>query len=241
MYILDSLSCHISFFYKEERIATLNKVVKSINDIASIKNKDVFVHSNQYFELEEAKVVFHDLENKHPYTLSHLHRNLVKSQADLYDAFMYLEDDILFTDNNFLYWNQYFRYLKDNNFDLGYLRIETNNGSEYVTDLLAGEKNRGRVTIKEDRYIVFDRKYWGFWLYDKDYFKKFIETPNFLNSSYSDIMREEAARGFINNHRALIPEINNLPHEGCKVYHLSNNYVNDTNSLHAKVLYNDSF
>jgi hypothetical protein len=241
MHVLDSLSCHISFFYKEERLSTLSRVVKGIIDIDSVKNKDIFIHSNEFFELEGANTIVHNLEGKHPYVLSWLHRDLLKTQENSYDAFMYLEDDILFTNNNFLYWNEYFRHLKNNNFDLGYLRIETSNGREYVTDLLAGEHNKGRVSLKDNRYIIFDRKYWGFWLYDKDTFREFVNTPNFLNSSYSDIMREEAARGFINNRSALIPEINNEPHEGCKVYHLSNNYVDDVNSHHAKVLYKDSF
>ena len=129
--------CH---HYSEERLEYLNKVIKNClsypMDVKIIVDTNRIVHSvNNSVELR----VHNDLS--HPYNLTWKHRLSMLDNIDNYDYFMYLEDDMLVPFDNF------FEYIK--NFDLLYpincvpsfIRIEENNGKEYVTDVIEEQNN----------------------------------------------------------------------------------------------------
>jgi len=238
---MKSLICNITFFYNEKRLNNLYKVVKQILNLKDL-NKTIIVHSNVKFDikLNDVTVMHHDISNTDPYHLSWMYRFFMKNHITEYDFYMYLEDDILFDNNNFEYWLENYKIVENNDCNLGFLRIEVKNNEEYVTDILIGEKNTNTIDIKNKKYLIYDRKYCGFWLYDFETFKTFISKDYFTKIPNS-MIREEAATGINSKKQTIIPLINNVPDNRCKVYHLTNNYVVDNNSPHAKVLYTEFF
>lgn len=73
---MKNLAVHISFFWKEDRLSYLQKVIDSLHKIDDV---DVFVHTNMAFEVAGATVVVHDLSSLHPYLLTWLSRSMMKS------------------------------------------------------------------------------------------------------------------------------------------------------------------
>ena len=50
----------------------------------------------------------------------------METQRNDYDIFIYCEDDLLFTKKNFKYWLSHKDKCIQNNFNLGFLRVEVN-------------------------------------------------------------------------------------------------------------------
>jgi hypothetical protein len=238
---MKSLICNITFFYNEKRLNNLYRVIKEILHLNSL-NVKIIIHSNLKFDinLDSVSVLYYDMSNIDPYHLSWMYRGYMKNNNQKYDYYLYLEDDILFNNDNFKYWLENYKIIEDNGYNLGFLRIEVKNKEEYVTDILKGEKHTEIVNLKDKKYLIFNRKYCGFWLYDYETFKNFVNKDDFAKIPNS-MIREEAASGINSKKTTIIPLSNNVPDTRCKVYHLTNNYVEDIDSPHAKVLYSNSF
>ena len=186
---------HIAFFYNESRFQYLNKTLEETNNYDYIT--DIFIHTNKDFSNDKLykyengslNIVTHDLSNRHPYDLPKLTRSLMKYQRDLYDIFIYVEDDILIPNNSLQYWVHHKDILLKHNYNLGFIRIEFDNqNKEYCTDICHSPdmSNLGFLTkeviIESQKYIINDKNpYCGFWIYDKLEFNKFVD------SKYYDI------------------------------------------------------
>ena len=115
MYII---SYHITFFYIEERIQYLKLIIQECQKY--FHNTDIFIHSNQQFDLNldhyytngKIKIIVHDLTHIHPYKLTWCCRELMKNQVNEYDVFIYGEDDILIYVETLYYWFQNYNSLK---------------------------------------------------------------------------------------------------------------------------------
>jgi hypothetical protein len=258
---------HITLFYLKEKTEYINKIIDETNQYGYIT--DIFIHTNvteinkdTFHEYTNGTITFlyHDLSNIDPYFLTWKSRDLMKEQKDIYDAFIYIEDDILVPFTAIQYWVKYNTKLIDHNYNLGFVRIETNaEGVEYITDLWKTDD----VFIKDPRFegpiervVVLDGEtfalnsknpYCAFWIYNKDEFHKFV------NSKYYDInnvsgydMRAASAVGLHGLETewykgTLIPlvEGNKLAKE-CKIYHLSNRFVIDASSPFATIRFEDA-
>ena len=107
---METLVLHIAFYYKEERLEYIHKIIdESYRYLFS--SVDIFIHTNEEFELKDrvndnvrVNVIVHKLE--HPFALTWLCRELMLEQKDLFDAFMYIEDDILVPKEAINYWQE---------------------------------------------------------------------------------------------------------------------------------------
>lgn len=242
-----SLAAHISFFFVEERIPNLRKVVEAILEYKQFSTKHIWIHSNKNFSLNlpNVHIVVHDCSlMMHPWHLTWAHRPLLKSQIGKYDVFMYNEDDILVTQNNIDYWFEYNPFAISLGKDLGFIRIETDNfENEFVVDLLHGEKHDGRWKYGNTDFAILRRNYRGFWLYNSHLMEYFSNTNGFCSMpNYTDQCRENAARGMQHEYytKTIVPIIDGKLHMDSRVYHLSNNYWGDPNTRHAKVSFEDT-
>jgi hypothetical protein len=236
---------HICFFYIEDRIQYINKIIEETNNYEH--TTDIFIHTNINLRIDRfieynngsLNIIFHDLSNINPFYLPSLTRKLLKEQSNDYDIFIYVEDDILIPKETIKYWLQYKDIVIKNNFNLGFIRIEIDNkGDEYTTDICHSldMTNLGYLTkqivIDTDKYIINDKNpYCAFWIYDKQEFN------NFINSKYYDInnvtgydIRAVVAIGLHGVETkwykgTIIPIKENQLVNECKVYHLPNNYV----------------
>jgi len=244
------ITIHISFFYIEDRLKYLNKIISETNNYKI--NTDIYIHTNTNnlnlypYTNGSINIIYHDLSNIHPFYLTWKCRELIAKQIELYDIFMYIEDDILVPNNAIDYWLKYNEILIEKNYNLGFVRIEVENNIEYITDLY-GENFDTIINIENDNYCVNNKNpYCAFWIYNKNEFKKFIESKYYILENIIGYgIREKSAIGLHGvdtkwYKNTIIPIIDNKLIESCKIYHLPNNYVTNKSSLFATIKFNDA-
>jgi hypothetical protein len=236
---------HICFFYKEERLQYINKILEETAKYPF--TTDVFIHTHKKFSKDKLveytngslNIIFHDLSGIHPFYLPSLTRNLLKEQRNDYDIFIYVEDDILIPTKAIKYWLHYKDNLIKNNYNLGFVRIEIDDkGEEHITDICHSPDMSSlsyltkNISIEKEEYVINDKNpYCAFWIYDKQEFNKFVDSKYYdiKNVSGYDI-RAVVAIGLHGVETdwykgTVIPIKNNQLVNECKVYHLPNNYV----------------
>jgi len=203
MYSNYKIAVHITFFLGKNylnRINFLRKIIDSYKKIS--KNLDIFIHINKKlhnkYKIKDVNYILHNLSLEDPYTLSWKSRKLIYEQKDIYDVFIYSEDDILFTKNNFDYWINFKDICIKNNFNLGFIRVEKNNNKIYSIDVTT-QLNKYLI-INNNRFVVNDiNPYCAFWIYDRQELNKFINSNiwNFnWRNEFSYGVREMSAIGW---------------------------------------------
>jgi hypothetical protein len=242
---------HISFYYVETRITYINTIIESANNYEI--ETDIFIHTNnpnlQVTNLNaytngKLEIVYHDLTHIHPYFLTWFSRDLLYKQRNNYDIFMYIEDDILVPYKAIAYWLEYSDKCIEMNFNLGFVRIEIENGEEYITDVLRTQLDT-IIIVNNILYCVNNKNpYCAFWIYNKKEFNAFANSKNYSLDSYIVYnyekyyqIREISAFGWnvpgINHYKnTLIPIVNNKLIGDCKIYHMPNNYVENESNKH---------
>ena len=197
------IAVHITFFLGKNylnRINFLRKIIDSYKKIS--KNLDIFIHINKKLpnecKIKDVNYILHNLSLEDPHLLSWKSRKLIYEQKDIYDVFIYSEDDILFTKNNFDYWINFKDICIKNNFNLGFIRVEKNNNKIYSIDVTT--KLNKYLIINKNRFIVNDiNPYCAFWIYDRQELNKFINSNiwNFnWRNEFSYGVREMSAIGW---------------------------------------------
>ena len=243
---------HICFYYIEERIKYINRIINETNKY--IYTTDIYLHTNNKDLLISTfdtytngiiQIVYHDLTNIDPFKLTWKCRDLLLSQKDNYDIFMYIEDDILVPNNALEYWIKYNEKLVNDGYNLGFLRIETFNNEEYSTDLY-GEYFDTIININNENYCVNNKNpYCAFWIYNKNEFNRFVNSHYYnIDNIHGYGVRESSAIGLHGKHTywyksTVMPISNNKLIDSCKIYHMPNNYVN-TGSLHGTIKFNEA-
>ena len=244
---------HITFYYLEDRIIYINNIIDETNKYEY--TTDIFIHTNN-INLEKTTfnnytngcitIIYHDLSNINPFYLSWKCRELLQKQKNDYDIFMYIEDDILVPYKAIKYWLKYNEPLIEMNYNLGFVRIEVKNNIEYITDLPRVILNTF-ININKNTYCVNNiNSYCAFWIYNKTEFNKFVNST-YYNLNNLDItigIREISAFGLHTKigwyKNTLIPIINNTLIEDCKIYHMPNNYVNNSDSHFATIEFSNA-
>jgi hypothetical protein len=251
---------HISFYYLETRIIYINTIIESTNNYEI--ETDIFIHTNnpnlQVTDLNayrngKLEIVYHDLTHIHPYVLTWFSRDLLYKQRNNYDIFMYIEDDILVPYKAITYWLEYSNKCIEMNYNLGFVRIEIENGEEYITDLVRTQLDT-IVTLNNRLYCVNNKNpYCAFWIYNKNEFNAFANSKYYSLDAYNlnthkefyYMIREVSAFGLHSKvcnwyKNTLIPIVNNKLIEDCKIYHMPNNYIMDKRQGFATIKFNDA-
>jgi hypothetical protein len=235
---------HISFYFVPERLIYINNILSETSKYKYIT--DIFIHTNNIdltienlnnYTNGKIEIIYHDLSGINPFFLTWKCRDLLQKQRQEYDIFIYIEDDILVPCKAIEYWLKYNEELIQNNYNLGFLRIEVDYKSEdkieYITDL-QGTKLDSVINLNGKTYCVNDKNpYCAFWIYNKDEFNKFVNSEYYdINNIeyYPNCIREKSAFGLHNRYtkwykNTLIPIVNNKLIEECKIYHMPNNYI----------------
>jgi len=246
------ITIHISFYFVEERIVYINRIIDETNTYEC--TTDIFVHTNK--DVHEGmfhaytngtiRFIIHDLSDVHPFYLTWKCRDLLRQQRDEYDIFMYIEDDILVPYRSIRYWLRYNEKLIEMKYNLGFVRIETEDDVEYITDL-GGKKFDTIIELNDEPYCVNNKNpYCAFWIYNKDEFHRFVQSTYYdLKNIVKYGIREKSAIGLHGLYtkwytHTLIPMMDNKLCEDCKIYHMPNNYVLDKKSRFATIQFNDA-
>ena len=245
------ISAHIPLYlkkpYNKKKIKNFKKVCKSL---LKLSNKtQIFVHSNQKFKNKNKKITYfyYNFKKDHPFKLTWYCRNLMKSQRNNFDIFVYCEDDILFDKKNFSYWLKHKNTCIKNNYNLGFLRFEINKKDKnfYSTDQI--EQSSKYLNLSNKKYLVLANSNCSFWIYDKKEFNDFIKTKfynfNWRWISISNILliREMAAVGWHGENMnglsmsrylaTIVPFQKDKLDKGSLIRHLSDNYANAPQGL----------
>ena len=236
---------HISFFYNENlkgRLEYLNQLLQVTKTYDY--ETHIFIHTNKggNFDLSLVdgediciEVIYHDLSDVHPFFLTWKSRDLMKTQKDLYDIFMYVEDDILVRNETIQYWLLHKNAMLSRDFNLGFVRIETDqNQTEFVTDIV--EPLYAKTMIEEQEYVInTGNNYCGMWILDKEEFSKYVDSDfydlsNIHPTTEPHMSREKSAWGLNAPEitwysHILIPLQNGKLHPDSRIYHLPNNYI----------------
>ena len=196
-------AAHIVFKFKKDRIAYLQSIIKEFEKYPFFV--DVFIHSDKkldtnltFDQYSNGKIILKKLNLRKyfiykgwKYRLAFSARKLLAKQKDEYDIFIYLEDDILIPKEAIDYWLTYKDLCISQNYNLGFLRVEKKNGEEYLTDLTI--KLNKTLKIDDNKFIINDKSpYSAFWIYDKDEFKKWVESDLYnLKIDFEDFHIEE--------------------------------------------------
>jgi len=224
-----SLSVHITHYPSPGRLDFLTKCIDSISDI-DIKT-DIFVHTTTdlNIKLPNASVIIHDLNDEHPHFLAWKHRELMRRQVGMYDAYMYLEDDIQFGQINFDLWQKHQHSCAEEKCYLGFIRVETDGCKWMCTDVTP---HFGSYPLKSIRniggidFVINDcNPYCGFWISSAKELEWFAEHKYFPPDRcpfYGNLTREKVACGPSPLYECVVV----LPEEeGCFVHHMPNNYI----------------
>jgi hypothetical protein len=250
------ISKHICFFYLENRIKYINRIIEECNIYPYLT--DIFIHTNNAeltasvfnkYENGTIHIIIHTtFKNDNPFYLSWKCRELLKTQKDLYDIFIYIEDDILIFKDTLNYWLKYKDMCISHKYNLGFIRIEINNeGEMYWVDSPYRQIVSKIISIDNQRFVLNNvQAYCASWIYDKSEFMRWI------NSSYWNIenirslsqqhIREVSAIGFANEgYKATIIPLEHIKlNKNCIVHHLDNKFIKDSTTPFGKLNFNNS-
>jgi hypothetical protein len=168
-------------------------------------------------------------------------------QKNLFDIFIYGEDDLLFTKNNLNYWLKYRDICLNDDFNLGFLRVEKRKKDNllYSSDQIT--KIKKYVLLRKEKFAKLESSNSSLWVLTREELKKFSKTKywnfNFKWITVSGILliREMAAVGwhgenmngqYMNRYKAtIIPIKNKELNKDSFIKHMSNNYANNPAGL----------
>lgn len=262
----------ITFFYKQNRVKYLLEVIDGLVefsvpiDLTIISNNlpidfASFLKNYVFKKFNFILNIFSPVGLGHPYLLAWSHYSVFKEKIlDIsFSHFIYLEDDIKFTENNFKYWVEARNILKNDNLIPAFFRYEINTNSKwYSTDVLKSMSIydcKVILNINNDHFINIVYPYQGMYLYDRElmleYFHSSSFNPDFDHGIYNSIfplkpfnIREKAALGltFFNipktfRSRTVLPyDVNkNQLKTDCLIHHIPNNYTLDQSSLNGRI------
>jgi hypothetical protein len=226
---------NISFLYDKNKLSLFNNVKDSILNIKTEETK-IIINSNFNFSNDLNIQIFN---NSNLLDLAYEHK---KSMHDFLESdfthFLYIEHDMLFTENHLKYWLEYRYKLKEFNFLPAFHRFETKNNKSYSVDIT--QKAFNIITINNEKYISLFEPYQGLMLMDKELVKehidsgfdkvKSIHTFGHLESANSAYIYCNVPNGFL--HRLLLP-IKDF--KKSLIHHTDNKYCNMENIQFGKI------
>ena len=265
--VYNSILICIAFHYSEDKPNRLWFLHQTILNIIHNYKMDfhIIVDTNEeivckYLERYKGKVTVVVNEYLiHPYHLVWMHRNHILNNMNEYDVFMYLEDDIIVPYESILDFLEKIDYMYPSYIPC-YERLEWSNSKKcfVALDIHTVEKVKKKdiIHINGKRFFTPKLPYHGFWILPCKYLQKEVD-QNFLNLS---IYREHASSyplgppsldfahditkgkcdGFLNKIPLFELNENNKISNKCLVYHISNNYSDNTESHFGKIPIEDA-
>jgi hypothetical protein len=239
-------------------------IITNITDVEIIRGiRAVAPNDSTRFTLEIVNRGYDSLPS--PWLLAWVHKVLMfeKFQDASFTHFLNIEDDMLITPENILYWCRARENLRQFGLIPSFLRLEFNSSSRnwVSVDFLSEDKfNISQLpkifTDKYYGYISLPRFYQGMFMYDRQLMEEYmnsgryylneafpewrlaIQSENFYSgigeASHEALSRIKVPEGFFS--RNVIPTYFQLSmiDPCCFVHHLPNKYVNLPNTNHGK-------
>jgi hypothetical protein len=174
------IAVHITHYQNNKKSDKENLLLKKIISayLSISKNVDIFIHSNKkYFcRNKSVKCIIHKLKNEHPFYLSWKCRKLLFNQRESYDFFIYGENDILFTPENFLYWKEFSPICLRNRYNLGFVLAEDRK-SKGLFSVNIFRKLTNYIFLEDEKFIINNSNpYCALWIMGREEFNKFVKS-----------------------------------------------------------------
>jgi hypothetical protein len=195
----------------------------------------------------------------HPYLLTWCHLDIFRREHikdETITHFLYLEDDILVTEENITYWIEGRARLRKFGVIPSFLRFEVSpaNGEKYSTDVTSKVDPMAipKVVFKELGYAYFNlpQPYQGMYFLDRELMEEHLTSQSCSPDFGKWGIREKAAQGvtFLNvpkgfTSRNLIGYNVTLERidERCLIHHITDNYIVNSNTPFSKIRIRDLF
>ncbi len=245
----------ISAHFVPARIPFLATVLKAIRDwrIATVK---VILVSNDPAIMAEVAIVAaqRDFESRgwslileiatdiaHPFHLTWHHKKMIPdwlSEAkETDDYFIYIEDDIVLTDQNIQYFLKFLEPLRESGLIPSFLRYEFRDQEKYAVDMTEPQlvSIYPTVTVDEAKFICPTNPYWAGFILDKSLAQEHVlsDSSDLVRSEQQSPwdVRERAAMGLTweaipsrYKSRYAVPLVKGRPTEDCLIWHCAQNY-----------------
>lgn len=234
-----SLLICIAFHYNPDRLGLLKDVLQNIIDNYPA-DTDIIIDCNTFpiVDWQMPQVTVHEHhELQHPFHLTWKHRFHMKENIDLYENFMYLEDDMLLPYENYVNYMENFKLLWPR-YIPSFIRIEQKDGERYVVDVTQ-EQQLFSEAIGVKKFATLDQPYHGFWIMPG---KELKETMTSDFARYDQSRETAASYPMWELRKQPMVEIEDgQVSEKCYAYHISNNYARSAESPFAKINPKDIF
>ena len=253
------LAVAITFFYSEVRLKYLRQVCDGLDSLS--ESFDLFVVTNTFDSNQQSQVrsnisigasIIVPSHLGHPFLLTWIHRDIFKGllKKREYTHFLYLEDDILFTQANLEYWIKARQMLRNTRFVPGFVRFELDSkGHKLSTDILKPEyyNECTKILVPGSLFLGLSHCYQGMYLLDRPQALELLTTGAGSPDTGFWGIREKAAQGltFWNvpdnaGSRILVEfDTNGNINPNALIHHLPNNYALDSNSPFGSTLVSD--
>jgi hypothetical protein len=277
-----SLLFAVSFHFVKERLVYLEKELRSLAAFpVSRRDTVVFTNTTNQAEQESIRQVLRaagfvegrdarlavKADLPHPFDLTWAHKSLIcdtfLAPGSTYTHFVYLEDDLHLTFENFAYFLAAREILRPfNNLVPGFLRTEWSSLRECLTnsDNHASNTLEGRsfITSGDYAFVAADNPYWAGFILDQDLAAEYVNSPSFApkrsRTENPEVVnygvRERAAMGltFENppapfHYRVVVPVAmaSRLAPSFALLAHLPNNYADIPDEPMGKIAMTDLF
>lgn len=234
----DSLLVCIAFHYNPDRVKYLLQVVDNFKSYPIPVAIKIYTNARSIKGLEHLGDIIYPCENlEHPFHLTWKTRETIKIAIDLFDNFMYIEDDMLLPYKNYKNYLENFELLWPN-YIPSFIRVEEAKGKQFITDATEPQKITKIVGHdgSEKIFTKLTNPYHAFWIMPQ---KELKETMIKNFDRLSDSRETAASYPMWELNKTPLVEIElkdkYYVKESCYSYHLPNNYAMSEESRFAKV------
>jgi hypothetical protein len=254
----------VTFHFNKSRLHYLELISRTFKELAEDVDLTIVTNASSEEDLDQIKAVvegkarqysvFTPVGLGHPFLLPWVHFHIFRRlfEDPSFSHFLYIEDDILITRENIVYWMESRELLRDFEFIPSFLRVEKKRGAEdwYSSDCIQRFQINSlpRIQIREDLLFVnLHTPYQGMYFLDRALMSEHLSgkssSPDFgiIDEAIQPQtlrfwgIREKAAQGLtFHNVREGFISRNLIPYKlksheidkRCLIHHTPNNYAN---------------
>lgn len=263
--MVSNIEVHIVSHFRDDRAAQLDLVLSAILEWKHCFVRAIITSNTDRYETlgllapykerfaskghSLALNVVSDLSNPRMLTWEHKKflRPWLEHASPGEDYFLYIEDDIVVTNANLVYFIHAKNQLKAHGLIPGFLRYETKDGDIRLVDVVRPEfwQRDRSVTINGVLYHANVNPYWAGYLIDRGLAEEYVASRSFspVDSAFVGWnIQERSAMGLTYENppprlktRVVIPIVDGAPSPDCLVWHCSNSYSAENHPMVAQL------
>lgn len=187
-----SIHVRIAFHYVPHRLMYLVEAITAAAELP-FKSIDLWVDTNtpEVIPLLERLPqpvnvkVWEDLD--HPFLLTWVHRRAMRERLDDFEAFLYLEDDMIIPRRSMQMWLRETPMLARLGLIPGFVRVEEGPGGRlYLSDYIESVSHACIREVNGRPYLNTPYPYQACWVYDRTQMRELASTPNYLSGAVEE-------------------------------------------------------